>query len=159
MRVGWEARVERTKWGLEVQAVCPGGNRSQVNMGVKAGHIKRIDTMETPSGSRSRVLRNQHTARIQGPFMGVGEQQRLKQVENVRQLQSLLRKPLLYLFTMAWDRLPGFSNLVAARKVGQSQESCHRWGAEVRPWSPDDSLIGGIMTVIQCIPVMCVVPF
>lgn len=71
---------------LEVQAVGPGGNRSQVNMGVKAGHTKRIDPMETPSGSRSRVLRNQHTVRIQGPFTGVGEQQRLKPVEDVRQL-------------------------------------------------------------------------
>ena len=85
VRVGWEVRVKRTKWGLDVQAVGPGGNRSQVNMGVRAGHIKGIDPVETPSGSRSRVLRNQHTVRIQGPFMDVGKQQRLQPVEDVKQ--------------------------------------------------------------------------
>ena len=53
--------------GLEVK----GMDRSQGHMGIKAGHSKEIDTMETPSGSGSQVLKNHHTVRSQGPFIRV----------------------------------------------------------------------------------------
>lgn len=53
--------------GLEVK----GMDRSQGHMGIKAGHSKEIDTMETPSGSGSQVLKNPHRVRSQGPFIKV----------------------------------------------------------------------------------------
>lgn len=48
-----------------------GMDRSQGHMGIKVGHSKEIDTMETPSGSGSQVLKNQHTVRSPGPFIKV----------------------------------------------------------------------------------------
>lgn len=101
VRAARKVRVRSTEVGLEVPGMGPDINRTQVNIRSKAGHIKEQITVD-------HVLGDQPSETMES---GVGEQQRLK---------SLLKRHLLQLLIMAWGRLPGFPNLLAARRWGQS---------------------------------------
>lgn len=104
VRAAQKVRVKSTEVGLEVPGVGPDRNRTQVNISSKAGHIKEVE----PQITVDHVLGDQPSETTES---GVGEQQRLK---------SLLKRHLLQLLIMAWGRLPGFPNLLAAGRWGQS---------------------------------------
>lgn len=125
-------------------------NRSQVDVGIKAGHIRELETIRMPRRSGAQVPRNRHTVRNQGPFLDVRGQPRLKPAEDVK-LLSQRREHLFHSYLLAWDRLPGFSNQVVAQSqavVGMLKLDFGLLG---------DPLIGGIITISQRSPVMCMV--